>query len=172
MGQCHKEFHFKIEAPRRMGARATAAGTPFAITIAVEDFMIADIVHIGGATETKAVVLIVEDEPTARRALRVLLASHGYQAIAVATAEDALTYVAREGIPRVALIDLNLPGMNGLDLIRRLEDISPTIYPVLVTAVDRESIRRSGFNRRMNYMQKPVDFGRLLAIIRECPVVA
>lgn len=110
-------------------------------------------------------VLIVEDEPTARRALCLLLSAHGYQTAAVSSAEDALARVSVGDIPRIALVDLDLPGMNGMELIRRLEVLSPTIYPVLVTAADRDLAHRGRISGRLGYVQKPIDFMQLLSLI-------
>src|SRR5689334_18545612 len=65
-------------------------------------------------------VLIVEDERVARRALANLLAASGYVAQAAGSAEEALGLLNLKGQPpKVILVDLNLPGMNGLDFIRR-----------------------------------------------------
>jgi DNA-binding NtrC family response regulator len=110
-------------------------------------------------------VLIVEDEPTARRALRTLLSARGYQTDAVSSAEDALTHVARDGAPKVALVDLDLPGMSGLELIRRLEVLSPTIFPVLITAAATDIVEKIRRQVPLAYFQKPVDFDRLMTLI-------
>jgi CheY-like chemotaxis protein len=110
-------------------------------------------------------VLIVEDEPTARRALRTLLSARGYQTEAVSSGEDALTQVARDGFPKVALVDLDLPGMSGLELIRRLEVLSPTIFPILITAAAIEVVEKIRQQIPLAYFQKPVDFEGLMTLL-------
>jgi DNA-binding response OmpR family regulator len=116
-------------------------------------------------TEHKLNVLIVEDEPTARRALGTLLSAFGYHTDAVSSAEDALKHVEEDGKPTVALVDLDLPGMSGLELIDRLKVLSPTTFPVLITAAAREVVESVRRLPPLAYMQKPVDFERLLKLI-------
>jgi len=117
------------------------------------------------------VVLIVEDERVSRTALAALLASYGYATEAVASAEDALRLMkARNGsAPKVAVIDLNLPGMSGIDLIRHLEGMNPDIRPVLVTGAGDEVLDAALREHPVNYLRKPVDFGQLLSLIRRIP---
>jgi two-component system C4-dicarboxylate transport response regulator DctD len=113
-------------------------------------------------------VLLVEDERVSRRALAALLAASGYQTEAVASAEEALSVLGEDGnLPRIALVDLNLPGMSGLDLIERLEQLDPDVYPVLITAQGGETLRAHLRDRGVGYLQKPVNFDRLLVMLAE-----
>jgi CheY-like chemotaxis protein len=123
-------------------------------------------------------VLIVEDEPTARRALRTLVAARGYQTDAVCSGEDALQNIADGRMPRVALVDLDLPGMNGLELIRRMSAINPDIFSILITAAARDVVELftakavelyAGNEEHVSlaYFQKPVDFDRLMTLLSE-----
>ena len=86
-------------------------------------------------------ILIVEDEPVSRRALRSLLSASGYDAQAVGSAEEALRLITDGQVPEVALIDLNLPGMNGMDLISYLEQAYPDVRAVLITAASPETLQ-------------------------------
>jgi CheY-like chemotaxis protein len=112
-------------------------------------------------------VLLVEDERVSRRALSALLSASGYSTQAVGTAEEALQLLNGTPLPRIALVDLNLPGMSGLDLIERLEQLDAGVFPVLITAQGGERLRESLRNRRVAYMQKPINFDRLLTILAE-----
>lgn len=113
----------------------------------------------------KHTVLIVEDEAVSRRALSALLMLSGHDTRAVPTAEDALELVASGNIPEFALVDLDLPGMNGMDLIRRLRRDHPDVVPVLITATSRERIDRLQEEHEVNYMRKPIDLVSLLNLI-------
>ena len=117
--------------------------------------------------EPPSAVLIVEDERVSRRALSMLLASSGYTTEAVGSAEEALRLLqTRNGsAPRVALIDLNLPGMSGIDLIGHLEQLDPSVYPVLVTAAADDVLRSALTERPVAYLRKPLDFNQVLAVI-------
>src|SRR5437762_1260076 len=87
-------------------------------------------------------VLVVEDESVSRRALTSLLVSSGYRAAAYPSAEEALKNVDDGPLPPVALVDVDLPGMSGLDLAARLEQIDPDVRTVLITAVEGDRIER------------------------------
>jgi CheY-like chemotaxis protein len=110
-------------------------------------------------------VLIVEDERLSRRALATLLASYGFEPTAVASAEEALREVRGQAAPRVALVDVDLPGMSGLDLVSRLEKLCPGIRAVLITAAEGERIARFRHDHPVDYLPKPVDFPRLLMLL-------
>src|ERR1700746_166858 len=110
-------------------------------------------------------VWIIEDEAVSRRALGILLQISGYSAKTVASAEEALQLVSQTGqVPEVALVDLDLPGMNGLDLIDELEKANPDLKPVLITAAspDTPEVRQ---RKDVCYMRKPIDFGALLNVL-------
>jgi CheY-like chemotaxis protein len=112
-------------------------------------------------------VLLVEDERVSRRALATLLSASGYPTQAVGTAEEALQLLNGTPLPRIALVDFNLPGMSGLDLIERLEQLDPGVFVVLITAQGGERLRESLRSRRVAYMQKPINFDRLLTMLAE-----
>lgn len=115
-----------------------------------------------------AAVLIVEDERVARRALTNLLSASGYVAEAAESAEEALTLLNLKGQPpKVVLVDLNLPGMNGLDFIRRIGQLNPRVMAVLMTGAGEETLRAALDDCRQPVpcLRKPLDFNRLLSLI-------
>jgi len=119
------------------------------------------------ATTRRPSVVIVEDEETSRRALSVLLSLCGYQPQAFASAEDALRFLKGRAFPQVVLIDLDLPGMSGLDLIRRLKKLEPSVFPILITASDDDTLAAQLRGLPVVYLRKPVDFDVLLALLNE-----
>ena len=125
--------------------------------------------HVGRAPEAqRRAVLIVEDERVARRALKTLLAASGFDTAAAGSAEEALRILEEQAShphPLVALVDLNLPGMNGLDFITRLERIDPEAVPVLMTAASDEVLGDAVRDRNLVYLRKPLDLGLLITVI-------
>jgi DNA-binding NtrC family response regulator len=118
----------------------------------------------------RSAVLIVEDEHVARRALGSLLKASGYYTSAAESAEEALRLLQNQPTPpRIALVDLNLPGMNGIDFISRLEQIAPTVHAVLMTGAGDESLAQALQERYVPYVRKPLDFSRLLTLIDTPP---
>ena len=113
-------------------------------------------------------VLIVEDERIARRALSSLLAASGFVTESAGSAEEALALLSRKGEPpKVILVDLNLPGMNGLDFIRRIGQQNPAVMTVLMTGAGEETLRAAldEYRHPVPCLRKPLDFNRLLSLI-------
>ena len=110
-------------------------------------------------------VLIVEDEQSSRRALSLLLCRCGFRPQTFGTAEEALIWLRGGGHPQVAVVDLDLPGMDGVELIEKLALISPTTRSVLVTATDEDTLARRTRWHDVNYLRKPIDFESLLSLL-------
>ena len=121
------------------------------------------------AARPRPVVLIVEDERVSRRALAALLTACGYSTEAVGSGEEALHVLrGRHGtMPRIAVVDLDLPGMSGLDLIQHLERMDPSVQPILVTAAGGDRLGQMLRDRGVAYLRKPVDFDTLLSVISQ-----
>src|SRR5688572_29351159 len=98
-------------------------------------------------------VLIVEDERVSRRALAALMSASGYETEALGSAEEALQAVRHGTHPDIALVDLGLPGMNGLDFIGRLTELDPQVFPVLITAANGDNLSRLLRERGVAYMR-------------------
>lgn len=114
-------------------------------------------------------ILLVEDERASRHAMYALLRGAGYETRAFASAEDALERLQsdRENLPSVALVDLNLPGMDGLELISRLRERDAGLFVVLITANDSPSLRGQIQQKHLGYLRKPINFEHLLHLIQE-----
>lgn len=88
----------------------------------------------GAGPDAAPLVLVVEDEPAVRAALRALLEQEGYRVAETAVGEEALP-LARRLRPDVVLLDLVLPAMSGLDTVRALkEDAETAAIPVIATS--------------------------------------
>jgi DNA-binding NtrC family response regulator len=124
---------------------------------------------VSAAASDKVAVLIVEDERVSRNALRKLLAASGYRSAAFECAEDALRDMAARDMPPVALIDVDLPGMSGLDLATRLEELRPDMVKVLITAASGDRIENFRRDHVVHYIRKPLDFARLLRLLGNSP---
>ena len=111
------------------------------------------------------VVVLIEDELQIRRFLRATLGGQGYRLFEATTGADGLVEVASRQ-PDVVIVDLGLPDMDGLDVIRRLREW--TAVPVIVLSArgqerDKVSALDAGAD---DYVSKPFGAGELLARIR------
>ena len=110
-------------------------------------------------------VLVVDDEPQIRRALKVNLEARDYQVSLAATGEEALVLAADEH-PDVVLLDLGLPGIDGMGVIEGLRGWSDV--PIIVLSVrGEESDKVAALDAGADdYVSKPFGMGELLARMR------
>jgi two-component system KDP operon response regulator KdpE len=110
-------------------------------------------------------VLVVDDEPQIRRFLRAALAGHNYHVIEASGGNDALVKIATEH-PDVVILDLGLPDIDGVEIIRRTRAWSSV--PIIVLSVrggERDKIEALDLGAD-DYVTKPFNVGELLARIR------
>ena len=112
-------------------------------------------------------VLVVEDERVSRRALAMLLAGSGYMTEAFGTAEEAIGALARGNLPRMAVVDLDLPGMSGADFLEYLSKAAPVVHPVIITGASEERLAKLVRRPNVRYLRKPIDFSDLLRALSE-----
>lgn len=112
-------------------------------------------------------ILIVDDNASNLKLVRVLLESEGYLVRTAASAEEAEAAL-RDFAPRLILMDIQLPGMNGLELTRRIK-ADPKLRDIVVLAVtsyamkgDDEKATAAGCD---GYVTKPIDTRALPALI-------
>lgn len=115
---------------------------------------------------TGQTVLVVDDDPSTRRLYRFLLLNGGYTVIEAEDGLIALDQLAHYHCPLV-ITDMNMPRMDGIELIRAIRRDYPEVYVILVTAFGtpdtEKQARRSGANE---YLAKPFDFSEMEARVR------
>jgi two-component system, cell cycle sensor histidine kinase and response regulator CckA len=118
--------------------------------------------------EGKETILVVDDEEMVRLVIRAVLSYRGYTVVEVADGQAALRQLAeRPGRIDLVLLDLNMPGMNGWELLRRLREADPAI-PVIVLSGESPDefagrIIKAG---AASVLQKPFDNLELLRQVR------
>ncbi len=110
-------------------------------------------------------ILLIDDDALMRRSLGFNLEQAGFRVLTAASAEDGLS-LAKRTPPDLVLLDINLPGMDGLDALRRFrEDLKAPV--IFVTARRRELDQVLGLELGADdYITKPFDFNVLLARIK------
>jgi len=106
-------------------------------------------------------VLIVDDEHTLARSAKAFLADHGYEAEVAGSGEQALELL-KSLQPDVVFADVRLPGMSGLDLLKRIREFDPVLPVIMLTAYGSiagavEAVKLGAFD----YVKKPVDLEEL-----------
>lgn len=112
-------------------------------------------------------VFLVEDDPSVRDALGLLLGLEGYPVAMYGDAESFLD-AQRPDWCGCALIDIRMPGMDGLTLQKQLRESGCQIPVVVITAHgDVESARQAFRWQAVDFLEKPIDHDKLIAAIRE-----
>jgi two-component system, OmpR family, KDP operon response regulator KdpE len=111
-------------------------------------------------------VLVVDDEPPLRKVLLTTLSARGFGVEESGSAERAIELV-RQGTFELVLLDINMPGMGGIEACRRIRSLSPEAAIVMVTVRDEESdIVQALEAGADDYITKPFRFGELVARLR------
>jgi PAS domain S-box-containing protein len=114
----------------------------------------------------KTRVLIVDDDARFRESLASVLGVHGYEIVTASEGESALR-LARDNPPSVAVIDLKLQDISGLEVLRRLKQISPDTECIVLTGHASQDSAIEAVNLgAYSYIQKPYDLDGLLLAIR------
>jgi len=110
-------------------------------------------------------ILVVDDDPQIRRVMKATLVAQHYEVVEARTGEEALEIVPRD-MPSLVLLDMNMPGMGGLETCRALRNASD--IPVIILSVrnsekDKVAALDAGAD---DYVTKPFSIEELLARIR------
>lgn len=102
-------------------------------------------------------ILVVDDEVKACELLKRFLEIKGYDVATSYSGKDALEKVEKEK-PDVILLDLKMPGMDGMDLLRCIREYDKDIAVIIVTAVKDEELAKKFLKKgAVKYITKPVD---------------
>lgn len=112
-------------------------------------------------------VVIVDDEPAIRGLLVAHLSGLPYDCRPAADAAEALSVAAEEPRPSLVLSDVEMPGLSGVELLKRLKGLDETIQVVMVTGVQQmETVRQCVREGAYDYIVKPFDADDLLNTVK------
>jgi two-component system, OmpR family, KDP operon response regulator KdpE len=111
-------------------------------------------------------ILVVDDEPAIRRALRPPLVELGFQVAEVSRGEEALQML-RASPQDVVLLDINMPGIGGIETLRRIRSFAPRLPVLMLTVRDEEEDKVEALELGADdYVTKPFSTRELIARIR------
>lgn len=120
-------------------------------------------------------ILAVEDDPDILMLVRARLRGAGHQVVTATSGAETLALVAERGAPDVVVLDVGLPGMDGLELLTRLRELPDcsTLPAVFLSARVQESDVAAGIELGATYLTKPFVASALIkAVERALPLPA
>ena len=112
-------------------------------------------------------ILVIDDDDQLRCSFEKLLTGEGYQVLSAASAESGLQTVAAD-CPDLVILDIRLPGMNGLEAFERLHAAEPKLPVIIMTAFGTtETAIKATRMGAFDYILKPFDIPEMLATIRK-----
>ncbi|MEL7060812.1 MAG: HD domain-containing phosphohydrolase [Acidobacteriota bacterium] len=103
-------------------------------------------------------ILVVDDEPTIRELVVSQLAFLGHRAAATGDAREALRIAGSDAPPSLAMLDIEMPGISGVELLRQIKDIAPDLQVLMVSGLsDLATVRSCLRAGAYDYLAKPFD---------------
>ncbi len=102
-------------------------------------------------------ILIIDDEHSIRETLEMFLREKGYEVVTSKDGEEGLRLIQRER-PDIVILDIRLPGMDGLEVLRRIKEKEEGIHVIMITAYhDTETTKHAMNLGAYEYIHKPID---------------
>jgi two-component system response regulator AtoC len=115
----------------------------------------------------KPVILLVDDEDTIRLFLEKTLREEGYEALTAATGGEALE-IAMNELPDLMLLDLKLPDINGIEVLKRIKEEIPEVCVIMLTAFgDIETAVSAMKKGAFDFVSKPVNLEQLMLTVQK-----
>ena len=112
-------------------------------------------------------ILIVDDDAQLRRSFKKLLSFEGYTIVTASSGEEALDLVKQES-PDLAILDVRLPGMSGLEAFEAIHEIAPKLPVIIMTAYGTTDIAITATQLgAYDYVVKPFEIPDILTLIHE-----
>ncbi|TLY21845.1 MAG: response regulator [Nitrospirae bacterium] len=113
-------------------------------------------------------ILVVDDDPDIRQVLLDRMSSFGYLVETAIDGREALDVLRREGFDGM-LLDMLMPGLNGLEVLRRTRESHPDMPVVVVTALSvRQHAAQAVAEGAQAYLLKPFDASQLKQVVKQC----
>ncbi|MBX3002296.1 MAG: response regulator transcription factor [Caldilineaceae bacterium] len=111
-------------------------------------------------------ILVVDDDTSVVQLVKIKLESNGYDVLTAYSGEQALAIMDQQGLPHLAIIDINMPGMDGFELCQRIQTFSD-LPVILLTAMNQEETVIRGIEHfAEDYITKPFSPNELVVRVR------
>lgn len=112
-------------------------------------------------------VLIVDDQHGIRMLLKEILVKEGYETYSAADGEEAIQIVS-EVKPHLVLLDMKIPGMDGLDILKHIKDVNESIKVMIMTAYGELNMINEAMEiGAISYFLKPFDINDIRVLVKK-----
>jgi len=119
------------------------------------------------ATYRNKTLLIVDDEPSMRSTLSEILVNEGYRVHCAGSGEEALD-LCRTVLPQIVLMDVRMPGIDGVETFRRIRRHQEGVGVILMSAYSTESLKEVALEEgAIAFLPKPLDLQKVVALVEE-----
>ncbi len=113
-------------------------------------------------------VLLVDDEERFRTSLARRLKARGYDVVDVSCGEDAVKRIRLDGDINIAVLDLRMPGMDGIQTLKEMRAFNPAVQAIMLTGHGSlDSAKDAGRLEAFKYLEKPCDVDELAGVLGE-----
>ncbi len=120
----------------------------------------------GSTVSSKQHILAVDDDPEVRKITRAALENAGFEVWGAESGEEALELLEKRGLPHLAVIDIMLPGLDGLDLSRKIGEFSDVPIIMLTVVDETETVVKAIEQYAEDYVTKPFSPSELAARVK------
>lgn len=119
------------------------------------------------AVKGNPLVLVIDDQPGIRKLLNEVLSEEGYNVVTAGNGYEGLQR-AKEQKPALILMDMKMPGMDGIETLREIKRYNQTIKVIMMTAYgELEMVNQAQLLGAENYITKPFDINALCQLIEK-----
>jgi len=116
----------------------------------------------------RPLIMVVDDRMEDRRLLKEILGTKGYRVVEASSGIECLEKVKERGV-QIILLDVKMPGMDGVETLKQVKEIRPDVGVIMVTGhsveeMIEEALRYGSFSS----LRKPFDIGKLIKVMDEC----
>jgi CheY-like chemotaxis protein len=115
-------------------------------------------------------VLVADDDIITRRLIENIIVKNGYESMICNNGTDALEQLSKPNAPNLAILDWNMPGIQGIEICRRLRELKLKINPYLIILTasmnEKKDVLESFRTGANDYMEKPFDAKELIARVK------
>ena len=116
-----------------------------------------------------AKILVVDDERPIRELLKQILVKEGYEVVTVPDGHAAVAKAKAGDRPNLALLDMRMPGIDGIETMKQLKAICPELDMVMITGYGTKKLALQAMKLgAYDYLEKPFNIQRVRDIIRKC----